>query len=96
MKLINKLKIGLSIVCAGTWSISSYAQTTVLLTGAAGFIGSNFLKYMFDKYPEYQFIILDNLTYAGNLNNFPALYVISITDNTYHYNQLYKMLIFHL
>jgi dTDP-glucose 4,6-dehydratase len=46
-------------------------QKTVLLTGAAGFIGSNFLKYMFDKYPTYQFIVIDALTYAGSLDNIP-------------------------
>jgi dTDP-glucose 4,6-dehydratase len=44
---------------------------TVFLTGAAGFIGSNFLKYMFDKYPTYRFLVLDALTYAGNLENIP-------------------------
>ena len=43
----------------------------VLLTGAAGFIGSNFLQYMFDKYDGYYFIILDALTYAGNIDNIP-------------------------
>jgi len=43
----------------------------VFVTGAAGFIGSNFLQYMFDKYPTYQFLVLDALTYAGNLNNIP-------------------------
>jgi len=42
---------------------------TVLVTGGAGFIGSNFLLYMIDKYPEYKFINLDALTYAGNLDN---------------------------
>lgn len=47
------------------------SQKTVLLTGAAGFIGSNFLKYMFDKYPTYNFIVLDALTYAGTLDNIP-------------------------
>jgi len=47
------------------------AGKTVFLTGAAGFIGSNFLQYMFDKYPDYEFIVLDALTYAGNLNNIP-------------------------
>ena len=46
-------------------------QKTVLLTGAAGFIGSNFLKYMFDKYPTYHFLVLDALTYAGCLDNIP-------------------------
>ncbi len=43
----------------------------VLLTGAAGFIGSNYLKYMFDKYSNYYFIVLDALTYAGSLENIP-------------------------
>lgn len=43
----------------------------VLLTGAAGFIGSNFLQYMFDKYDGYYFIVLDALTYAGNIDNIP-------------------------
>lgn len=46
-------------------------KRTLLLTGAAGFIGSNFLRYMFEKYPSYNFIVLDALTYAGNLNNIP-------------------------
>lgn len=46
-------------------------NTTIMITGAAGFIGSNFLKYMFNKYPEYQFVVLDSLTYAGNLDNIP-------------------------
>lgn len=46
-------------------------KKTIFLTGAAGFIGSNFLKYMYDKYSEYHFIILDALTYAGSLENIP-------------------------
>ena len=41
----------------------------VLVTGGAGFIGSNFIHYMFKKYPEYKIINLDKLTYAGNLEN---------------------------
>lgn len=44
----------------------------VLLTGAAGFIGSNFLSYLFDTYPEYYFLVLDSLTYAGNQENIPS------------------------
>lgn len=43
----------------------------ILITGAAGFIGSNLLEYLFDKYKEYEFTVLDALTYAGNLKNFP-------------------------
>lgn len=39
-----------------------------LVTGGAGFIGSNFIQYMMDKYPEDEFINLDALTYAGHTN----------------------------
>lgn len=42
---------------------------SILLTGTAGFIGSNFVPYFLDKYPQYQLINLDLLTYAGNLEN---------------------------
>ena len=41
----------------------------ILLTGTAGFIGSNFVPYFMKKYPEYNLINLDLLTYAGNLDN---------------------------
>ena len=41
----------------------------ILLTGTAGFIGSNFVPYFLDKYPEYNLINLDLLNYAGNLEN---------------------------
>lgn len=40
---------------------------TYLVTGGAGFIGANFVKYMLAKYSDIQIIILDSLTYAGNL-----------------------------
>lgn len=42
---------------------------TILVTGGAGFIGSNFVKFMLNKYPDYKIINLDALTYAGNLEN---------------------------
>ena len=42
---------------------------SVLVTGGAGFIGSNFVPYFVEKYPDYQIINLDKLTYAGNLDN---------------------------
>jgi len=42
---------------------------TILVTGGAGFIGSNFIPYFLEKYPEYKIINLDLLTYAGNLDN---------------------------
>lgn len=41
----------------------------ILVTGAAGFIGSNYAEYMVNNHPEYNLVILDKLTYAGNLNN---------------------------
>jgi dTDP-glucose 4,6-dehydratase len=44
-------------------------KKNILLTGTAGFIGSNFVPYFLDKYPEYNLINLDLLTYAGNLDN---------------------------
>ncbi len=42
---------------------------TILITGGAGFIGSHVVRYFVNKYPEYQIVNLDNLTYAGNLAN---------------------------
>jgi len=42
---------------------------TILLTGTAGFIGSNFVLYFLEKYPNYNLVNLDLLTYAGNLEN---------------------------
>lgn len=40
---------------------------TIIVTGGAGFIGSNFIYYLLDKYPDYRIICVDKLTYAGNL-----------------------------
>ena len=44
-------------------------KKTILITGGAGFIGSHVVRRMVTKYPEYQIVNLDNLTYAGNLAN---------------------------
>ena len=41
----------------------------VLITGGAGFIGSHLVKFFVKNYPNYNIINIDNLTYAGNLNN---------------------------
>ncbi|REJ11697.1 MAG: dTDP-glucose 4,6-dehydratase [Bacillaceae bacterium] len=41
----------------------------LLVTGGAGFIGSNFVRYMLEKYPTYKVVNYDLLTYAGNLEN---------------------------
>lgn len=40
----------------------------IIVTGGAGFIGSNFVFHMLKKYPDYRIICLDKLTYAGNLS----------------------------
>ncbi len=41
----------------------------ILLTGGAGFIGSNFVHYILREHPDYELVVLDKLTYAGNLKN---------------------------
>ena len=41
---------------------------TVLVTGGAGFIGSNFIFYMLEAHPDYRIVCIDKLTYAGNLS----------------------------
>lgn len=41
----------------------------MLITGGAGFIGTNFVYYMLKKHPDYEYVCLDSLTYAGNLKN---------------------------
>lgn len=41
----------------------------ILITGGAGFIGSNFIRHMLNKYNEMQIVNLDSITYAGNLDN---------------------------
>ena len=48
----------------------------ILVTGGAGFIGSNFIKHMLNKYRGYRIINFDKLTYAGNLKN-----LADISDN---------------
>ncbi|OGW31467.1 MAG: epimerase [Nitrospirae bacterium GWF2_44_13] len=44
---------------------------TILVTGGAGVIGSNFVRHIFKKYSGYKIIVLDALTYAGNIENIP-------------------------
>ncbi len=69
----------------------------VLVTGGAGFIGSNFGRYMVKKYPEYNIVNLDSLTYAGNLENLKDIEELSnykfvkgdIADRQF-INQLFK------
>ena len=45
------------------------ATRTIVITGGAGFIGSHVVRLFVNKYPEYNIINLDKLTYAGNLAN---------------------------
>ena len=54
---------------------------TILITGGAGFIGSNFIHYFVKEHPDYRIINLDKLTYAGNLENLKG-----VEDNpNYHF-----------
>ena len=45
----------------------------IIVTGGAGFIGSNFIFNMLTKYPDYRIICLDKLTYAGNLSTLKSV-----------------------
>jgi dTDP-glucose 4,6-dehydratase len=61
----------------------------ILVTGGAGFIGSAFTRRMVEKYPEYTIVVLDKLTYAGNLDNLLPVhdapnYVFEKGDITHH------------
>ena len=45
----------------------------IIVTGGAGFIGSNFIFHMLETYPDYMIICLDKLTYAGNLSTLKSV-----------------------
>ncbi len=65
----------------GTTGIEDCSLKNILVTGGAGFIGSNFVIYMLDRYPAYQIVVYDKLTYAGNLDN-----LLAVSDNPrYHF-----------
>jgi dTDP-glucose 4,6-dehydratase len=52
-----------------------------MVTGGAGFIGSNFVTYLLQKYPDYRVVVFDKLTYAGNLDN-----LLEVSDDPrYHF-----------
>lgn len=55
----------------------------ILVTGGAGFIGSNFVHYILNTHSDYEVIVLDKLTYAGNLDNLLAV----ADDPRYHFIQ---------
>jgi dTDP-glucose 4,6-dehydratase len=46
-------------------------MNTILITGGAGFVGSHLCKRLWREYPDYKIVVLDALTYAGNLDNIP-------------------------
>jgi dTDP-glucose 4,6-dehydratase len=52
----------------------------LLITGGAGFIGSNFVHYLCKHYPDYEIWIVDLLTYAGSVDNLPSEFVSSSTS----------------
>jgi len=49
-------------------------QMQILITGGAGFIGSNFAHYIVKKYPDYEIVVLDKLTYAGRKENLQGIW----------------------
>lgn len=53
----------------------------ILITGGAGFIGSNFTHYILERYKDYQVVVFDKLTYAGNLDNLSGI----VDDPRYHF-----------
>src|SRR5919199_1068141 len=55
----------------------------LLVTGGAGFIGSNFVHHILRTYPDYHVTVFDKLTYAGNLNNLKPV----ANDPRYHFAQ---------
>ncbi len=58
----------------------------VLITGGAGFIGSNFVRYLTERYPSYRVTVVDALTYAGSVENLPPEFA---RDSAGHYRFWY-------
>ena len=53
---------------------------TYLVTGAAGFIGANYIKYILAKHDDIKVVILDALTYAGNLARLPKILMRNVAS----------------
>ena len=70
---INKMPTWKNAVDRYNIELEKEKKMKVLVTGGAGFIGSNFMHYMVNKYPNYDFVCIDALTYAGNYNNIKVL-----------------------
>ncbi|HDS30887.1 MAG TPA: dTDP-glucose 4,6-dehydratase [Firmicutes bacterium] len=58
----------------------------ILITGGAGFIGSNFVRFTLKNHPDDRVIVLDALTYAGNLENFPPSFFKNPNFQFFHGN----------
>lgn len=63
----------------------SAATKTVLVTGGAGFIGSNYCRYLLEAHPDYRVVALDALTYAGNLSTIADLRHEAQTSPRFHF-----------
>ena len=62
--------------------MTEYSPKNILVTGGAGFIGSNFVEYFCNKYSDYHVVNLDKLTYAGNLENLKGVEGLMFTSPT--------------
>ncbi|EDO6579868.1 NAD-dependent epimerase/dehydratase family protein, partial [Campylobacter coli] len=50
-----------------------FTPKNIIVTGGCGFIGSNFVHYVYNNHPDVHITVLDALTYAGNLDNIKSL-----------------------
>jgi len=64
------------------WRRRRFTVQNLMVTGGAGFIGSNFTRLMLHKHPEYRIVVYDKLTYAGNLDN--------LKDVAAHFGERYE------
>ena len=61
----------------------------ILVTGGAGFIGGNFVHHMVNKYPDYEIVNLDLLTYAGNLETNQITNLSKVISQTVNLSWIY-------
>ena len=52
----------------------------IVVTGGAGFIGSNFVHYVYNNHPDVHITVLDKLTYAGNVNNINSYLTVDVSN----------------